>query len=168
MFDRHKVDCIRIHPRYRPEICTKSTRGYEPESPECDYDMAIITLLTSIDIASNSDARAACLPQKTDNARLDSDTILTVSGWGYETNTHWNWRLLGSQYITFGQQPQPRVTKREVNFVPPRKCRKHYTPASEIDHTFCYGVVRSRGKDQFKQAATQGDSGGKELSQWGH
>ena len=52
-----------------------------------DYDFAIIELEDPIDLSSESNARAACLPNPEDT-NFNKDTKFTVSGWGYFDTTY--------------------------------------------------------------------------------
>ena len=75
--EKHEVKQIHRHPRWVPP-------GHGPSTTEeLDYDYAILELKRPIDLSENSNARAACLPSRSDKDRIFRDgTKFVVSGWG--------------------------------------------------------------------------------------
>ena len=82
--EKHQVKQIHRHPRWVP-----SGDGPTTNIKEFDYDYAILELKRPIDLSENSNARAACLPSRSDKDRIFRDgTKFVVSGWGL--NNGWN------------------------------------------------------------------------------
>jgi len=125
----HEVDCAQNHPQY--------------DDDSIDNDFSILTLKKPIDLSSTSSARAACLPDASDDSftynpdDLNESTKFVISGWG--------------NLVSDGKSPR-KLHHVSVPFVSQAACARSYDLTSNM---LCAGNVEKGGVD-----SCQGDSGG--------
>jgi len=94
----HKVEKIHVHPKW-------STGSHL-----ANYDYAILELRKPIPLSGESNARAACLPDKSDGSILAEGTKFVASGWGR----------------TSGRGPTPdKLRKVTLPWLPQSDCSRH-------------------------------------------
>ena len=122
------VDCLNIVPTRTPE-----------QSPFRDGDLALLIVVTPIDLSKNSKARAACLPSSEDyhNVPVNIPTLY-ISGWGSAPEIE--------------AELSPRLRSAVLPYITPQECEKRIGSLGFTYNMICAG---GQGKD-----ICFGDSGG--------